>query len=218
MNTRGAILVEKGLPAPTLIPLWKKRLIIGSHPGSDIVFGHKYVSRQHAVLTIDQDSVFIADLRSKNGTQLNGKKVGAEPLPLETGSVAEIARGAFTFKLLSSYETVSMGLDVPSGDARRKISIDDQSRTIRLGSLQLKPRLSSKQFDLLHAMFKRSGELADHAYLKAEGWPEDDPTAVSSAAIRTQVGRIRSSFQDLSDGAIDIVAVRNRGYILRLNE
>jgi pSer/pThr/pTyr-binding forkhead associated (FHA) protein len=43
----------------------------------------RYVSREHARLQIDADSIRLVDLRSRNGTRLNGKAVvGAVALPI----------------------------------------------------------------------------------------------------------------------------------------
>lgn len=43
----------------------------------------RYVSRQHARLQIDADSIRLVDLRSRNGTRLGGKPVdGAVALPV----------------------------------------------------------------------------------------------------------------------------------------
>jgi pSer/pThr/pTyr-binding forkhead associated (FHA) protein len=43
----------------------------------------RYVSRQHARLQIDEDSIRLTDLRSRNGTRLEGQPVvGDVPLPV----------------------------------------------------------------------------------------------------------------------------------------
>ncbi len=43
----------------------------------------RYVSRKHAQLRIDDGSLFLTDLESRNGTKLNGQPVlGAAPLPI----------------------------------------------------------------------------------------------------------------------------------------
>jgi pSer/pThr/pTyr-binding forkhead associated (FHA) protein len=43
----------------------------------------RYVSRQHARLQIEADSIRLTDLRSRNGTRLNGQPViGDVPLPV----------------------------------------------------------------------------------------------------------------------------------------
>ena len=53
----------------------KERLVIGRHPGCDIVLDSPAVSRQHAEVTEAGGQVWIEDLRSRNGTDVNGRAV-----------------------------------------------------------------------------------------------------------------------------------------------
>ena len=50
------------------------RITIGRHLNSDIVISNPSVSNKHAHLNIEE-ACFVTDLRSSNGTFLNGKKV-----------------------------------------------------------------------------------------------------------------------------------------------
>lgn len=61
--------------------------IIGTDPNScDIVFHDTSVSRQHAKVTLNEDgSIVLEDLKSRNGTLVDGKKVeGKETIPTNT--------------------------------------------------------------------------------------------------------------------------------------
>ncbi|MCU7938795.1 MAG: FHA domain-containing protein [gamma proteobacterium symbiont of Bathyaustriella thionipta] len=51
------------------------RTSIGRSPDSDIVIENPSVSNEHARLNFDQHHFFLTDLRSSNGTFLNGKKI-----------------------------------------------------------------------------------------------------------------------------------------------
>ncbi len=53
------------------------RAVIGRHPACDVVLDISSVSRQHAAVTIEGDDVFIEDLRSRNGTTVNGQRLTA---------------------------------------------------------------------------------------------------------------------------------------------
>ena len=70
--------------------------LIGTDPNScDIVFHDTSVSRQHARLSITQDDeVFIEDLKSRNGTLIDGKAI-EEKSPLQTNSVVTIGTTSF---------------------------------------------------------------------------------------------------------------------------
>lgn len=61
--------------------------VIGTDPNScDIVFHDTSVSRQHAKITVNEDdSITLEDLKSRNGTLIDGKTlIGKEPLPTNT--------------------------------------------------------------------------------------------------------------------------------------
>lgn len=51
-------------------------LVIGRHPRCDVVIDNETVSRRHAQLTFRDGGWILQDLRSTNGTRLNGQHVG----------------------------------------------------------------------------------------------------------------------------------------------
>jgi sigma-B regulation protein RsbU (phosphoserine phosphatase) len=51
------------------------RIVIGRHPACDVVLDISSVSRQHAALIVEGDDVFVEDLRSRNGTTVNGSRL-----------------------------------------------------------------------------------------------------------------------------------------------
>ena len=60
---------EKGETMPELV------ITFGSAPGCDLVLSDRTVSRRHAKITVTGDQIFIQDLGSTNGTELNGERV-----------------------------------------------------------------------------------------------------------------------------------------------
>ncbi len=53
---------------------------LGRSPDQDLVVGHPYVSRQHAVVSLDQGTYYLTDQGSRHGTFLNGRRIQQEPL------------------------------------------------------------------------------------------------------------------------------------------
>jgi hypothetical protein len=68
------------------IALGTGRVVIGRHPACDIVIDASAVSRQHAAITTLGAESVIDDLRSRNGTTVNGRAVTG-PQRLEEGFV-----------------------------------------------------------------------------------------------------------------------------------
>jgi pSer/pThr/pTyr-binding forkhead associated (FHA) protein len=57
------------------VALQKERTTVGRRPYNDIVIDNLAVSGEHAVLLMAGSEVFVEDLRSTNGTYVNGKAV-----------------------------------------------------------------------------------------------------------------------------------------------
>src|SRR5438874_13037810 len=66
--------------APQAYTFTEGEVLIGRSPECQIVLKDFGISRTHAKLTVDEDGVRIQDLKSKNGTQVNGVPVVEAPL------------------------------------------------------------------------------------------------------------------------------------------
>lgn len=67
--------VLKGLTPGTQFPLVSERAVLGRHPDCDIVLDVGAVSRQHAQIVQVQGEYFVEDLKSRNGTFVNGQAI-----------------------------------------------------------------------------------------------------------------------------------------------
>lgn len=72
------------------------RIVIGRHPGCDIVIEEPAVSRQHAAVTLVAGRPHVEDLQSRNGTLLNGRPLTARQ-PLEHGDELDICGRRIVF-------------------------------------------------------------------------------------------------------------------------
>lgn len=62
---------------------------VGRSPGNDIVIGAEYVSGRHARFSIMGQNLFIEDLKSTNGTAVNGHRI-VDPVALKSGDVVSV--------------------------------------------------------------------------------------------------------------------------------
>ncbi|MSR57120.1 MAG: FHA domain-containing protein [Planctomycetaceae bacterium] len=67
--------VIKGSCPGQLVELSGERMVMGRHPACQIVLDNAAVSRNHAQILESHGTYFLEDLRSRNGTQLNGEKI-----------------------------------------------------------------------------------------------------------------------------------------------
>ncbi|MCC7385169.1 MAG: FHA domain-containing protein [Deltaproteobacteria bacterium] len=65
--------------------------------GRDILLDDEKVSRTHAMIFMDEDGPSIVDLLSRNGTHVNGKKVG--DADLRDGDIINIGKTRFVVRI-----------------------------------------------------------------------------------------------------------------------
>ena len=66
--------------APREIRLTEKRALLGRSDLSDIVIPDQFVSGQHALLVRDKNAVVLVDLKSRNGTFVNSRRIQSKIL------------------------------------------------------------------------------------------------------------------------------------------
>ncbi len=74
-------------------------LTLGRRPDQDIVLEDPSVSRAHARIEVAGGRPWVVDLGSTNGTLVNGRRAGAEPLPLSPGDRLQV--GAVLLELIA---------------------------------------------------------------------------------------------------------------------
>jgi pSer/pThr/pTyr-binding forkhead associated (FHA) protein len=83
------ILLTSGANAGEAFHLHQGELIIGREEGSEIQLDDLRVSHNHAVLRVHGDKVTIEDLRSTNGTKVNGTPIERQT-PLAPGDEIDV--------------------------------------------------------------------------------------------------------------------------------
>jgi ABC-type multidrug transport system ATPase subunit len=101
-----------------LIPL----LIVGRDPACDIVLNSPNVSRRHCRIVQSGPGFILEDLKSRNGTFLNGALVGG-PEPLQTGDEVEVGLNRFVFR--------NKTLEHYAQDGTVRLDITDLSQTVQ---------------------------------------------------------------------------------------
>ncbi len=98
-----SLLDSKGSVVKTWPLTDKKTYRIGRAAGNDLVLDNSWVSRQHAMLQIEENGTVNAiDLGSANGTLVNGHRI-YNPTPLRSGDMIDIG-GKSTLCFLQDYQ------------------------------------------------------------------------------------------------------------------
>ena len=100
MEPKGRIEIQNGGFEGMSFELSSEETLIGRNPTTDIALLDEGISREHAVLLLDEESgvYTVEDLQSTNGTKVNGKRVRSATL----SNGDEIKLGATRFVFLLS--------------------------------------------------------------------------------------------------------------------
>jgi pilus assembly protein CpaF len=88
---------------------------IGSSPAAHIQINRPDVSARHALLSVKKDGCFVQDAGSKNGTYLNGKRVGEEPTTVPSDSLIQV--GESTIRVRNSKDVAKAVQAANAGQA-----------------------------------------------------------------------------------------------------
>jgi len=119
------LVVVQGKPEGKMIPLVGPQFKIGRGEGCQLRPNNDLVSREHTLFEVSGEAVMVRDLGSRNGTEVNGKKLAAnEPFTLKNGDLVKI--GPLTFAVSIEGAPAARAAS-PTGPARKMASLDDVS-------------------------------------------------------------------------------------------
>ncbi|HEU4318457.1 MAG TPA: FhaA domain-containing protein [Acidimicrobiia bacterium] len=81
-----------------IIDIGRNRAIVGRSPDCDTTVSHDDISRRHALVFRELGQSWIVDLKSANGTTVDGQRVGSEPVPLQHGSTVTMGEHRYRFR------------------------------------------------------------------------------------------------------------------------
>jgi pSer/pThr/pTyr-binding forkhead associated (FHA) protein len=101
-----------------VFPVRNKATILGRRPDCELYIPLQVVSRRHCQLSLEEQSLKIRDLRSSNGTFLNGKRI-LDETEVKPGDHLQIGPLTFAIQIDGQPENVSLpddNLTMPSPD------------------------------------------------------------------------------------------------------
>lgn len=214
----------EGTDLPVLIgqtgPLNGRRWIIdrlisiGREVNCEVSIPDRQVSRYHARLIPEKKGVVVEDLKSKNGTYHNGKRIN-EPVFVQDGDVLQVAM-VQKFLFLNSDTTMPMDLNlVGVHSPSERLFLDEKSRRVWVHKQEVTPPLSVPQFCLLKALYDQQGKVISRQELIMIIWEEEEALGISEQALDALVRRLRDRLSAMDPENQFIVTVR--GYGLRLD-
>lgn len=126
---------QEGGQQPMAFPLRKERVSVGRDAGNDVRLNENAVSARHAVLILRQGQVMVHDLKSSNGTWVNGSRIDVHHL--RHGDTVQFGRVPMRF--IDESEAVS--LPVSEATEKAPAQITEKSPVKPLKSAPAAPEL-----------------------------------------------------------------------------
>ena len=202
-------------------PHWlldRAETVIGRDESCDIVIPVRQISRQHLRIITEGGGAVIEDLRSKNGTWVNGYRLTGTR-QLEDGDEIRIAKDIrlrFVGSGATAPSTTRVLPDViPSGAMTGlRMMLDPETREVRIKDEIIDPPLSLPQYRLLEILFASQGGVCSRNDVVDAVWPDTLGEGVSEQAIDALVRRLRDRLAQVDSEHQYIVTVRGHGFRL----
>lgn len=202
-------------------PHWvvdRAEMLLGREESCDIVIPVRQISRQHLRIVMEGGSAVVEDLRSKNGTWVNGYRLTGMR-ELEDGDEIRIAKDIrlrFVGSGATAPSTTRVLPDViPSGSMTGlRLRLDPESREVQIKEVVVDPPLSLPQYRLLEILFASQGGVCSREDVVDAVWPEARGAGVSEQAIDALVRRLRDRLSEFDSDHQYIVTVRGHGFRL----
>ncbi len=190
--------VAAGVHAGKELAVPVPKCLIGRHPDCDLRLKSQAISRHHCVLYVRDGNVFVRDLKSRNGTLVNGQRIQTD-WELRGGDKLQIGPLTAEIRIAQGRETPlkSASRDVHPAAANRQLtarrSQDDESAAEWL-----------EQADAI-AESQRRG-VPDR--LRLEQKPADAPACVEAGEARPTASNLASVSQQTETAVSPAVAQR----------
>jgi pSer/pThr/pTyr-binding forkhead associated (FHA) protein len=189
---------------------WEQEVLtIGRDSANDIIIDHTLASRRHARLEHTDSGFFICDLKSTNGTFLNGEPIQDSHILHHQDQVL-IADTIITFQDTDATARGPIPVELLR-TGQEDIRVDSQTKTIILNGQPLVPPLTVKEFQLLEMLYQRKGQVVSKDEIAQAVW---DYEVYDYNAIDALVYRVRQRIEPDPSHPRYLITQRGFGYRL----
>ncbi|MBM3155119.1 MAG: FHA domain-containing protein [Chloroflexi bacterium] len=185
----------------------------------DIALIDDYVSRRHAEIKFVGDGFTIRDLGSRNGTEINGRRIKPGELhQLRDNHTIDIAviHGEPRFRLRFKITMRTKG--PPASEKPKWIKIDEDRSEVYIDGEIIS--LTKSEYELLLLLYKRSNSVCsrDEIIRAVSRWAtSEEPEAISNEQIDILIHRLRRKIEPNPARPTRIISRRAFGYKLMVD-
>ncbi len=181
--------------------------LIGRKSSANLFISSASVSREHAVIEKRNDDYFIHDAGSTNGTLLNRKRIGGDPVKLYDDDVITINRD-------HEYVFAMPGRTMPILDDLYAygLEIDEMAYQIFVDGVEISP--DKRGYQLLSLLAEQPGKIYTYAEIAERIYPEDRDPESQRKRIQAAKNDLSKKLKTLGVGRILIKSKNGVGYQL----
>ncbi|KQY79984.1 hypothetical protein ASD24_18785 [Paenibacillus sp. Root52] len=148
-------------------------IVVGRYTGGselDLSVYNQMISKRHCRIHYDaQFQLWVEDLDSKNGTELNGQRlVPYERYPFAEGDSLTLVNGLIQLRIENDLEeTREYRLSDLLGEG---IRVHDHMQTVQIGEVEIP--LSKKEFQLFKLLYSQLDHFVTREQIVSQVWPE----------------------------------------------
>ena len=158
-------------------------------------------------MTRGEAGYIVEDLKSKNGTHVNGRELSGSQ-QLKDGDEIQIA---LRFKLAFVDAGATAPLTFPDVTERGLRLVAD-THQVYIDEVALEPPLSPAQYRLLALLVEGDGRIVTSYAVVESVWPDSLEQGVSEQAIDALVRRLRERLAELDGSHQYVTTVRGHGF------
>ncbi len=190
----------------------------------DIELNDEVISRRHIEILSKDDSYWVKDLGSTNGTTLNDDRIIAGNVyelkhncKIGLGLEGTSAHIVLVFKESEDTNIIhrNEGRDYKHGKlpAVSWLKVEEGKKEVVIDGEQKK--LSKKEYELLLFLYQHAGNVCSRDEIIEAVWPESkDPSAISDATIDQLIHRLRERVEPEPANPSRIISKKAFGYML----
>ncbi|ANF95291.1 FHA domain-containing protein [Paenibacillus bovis] len=152
----------------------QKEIMIGRHTGTiqlDLPLYNQLVSKQHCRITRQHNTVYVEDLGSKNGTELNGQRLQPyQKYPVSENDQLTLVNGLVGLRLERGVDFEETREYRISDLLENEVRLNDYLQNIQVGGDSI--TLSKKEYQLFKMLYNCLDHFVTREQIVREVWPE----------------------------------------------
>ena len=187
---------------------------LGRGADCDVIVEGGLISRLHATITRQGPRYLIADAGSRNGTFVNGSRIG-EPHLLDDDDLIGLGSPEAKVCFTDPDPTELAAVPDPTLPPAERLRYDPQAMTFSLDGKTLD--LTLMQTRLLLHLYRNAGAVCDREGCSEAIWGREYEPGMDAGALDQALNSLRRALGRVAPGASLIQTRRGLGYVLHLS-